>query len=191
MTIMVDPTFMMTRRGQAWLFRGMAREPPVCVRCPRTYIAFTSHSIARDRRPYWYSVMRSWNLYDDLSLDRVANVLPVDGDANSSYLLHLDRLGSLDARVISEIWSGLTRGYWLVARRPATFDALVQVGVRVVSRGPDDYWSAFRIATSDLPSDIADPLDRRTRFVANVSLPADGFIVPTLSLYDGGRDSYK
>ena len=54
MTIMADPTFMMTRRGQEWLRRAAVNARPYVVRCSRAYVAATSSQPSPGGHdPYW------------------------------------------------------------------------------------------------------------------------------------------
>lgn len=193
MTIMADPTFMMTRRGQEWLRRAAVNARPYVVRCSRAYVAATSSQPSPGGHdPYWLRSALATRTPDRRLYGDMPNMLNlVSWQPDTVASLRLDRFQSPDVEVIGDIWSGLVAGDWLVARRPVTFDALVQAGVTIVTYGPGDYHDAFATATSDLTVDLAEALDRRIRFIANVIRQGDRFGRPALSLYDSGRGAYR
>jgi hypothetical protein len=147
---------------------------------------------AGDSDPYWHHrFMGSLTRYDRFSADLADILSPVSRDPVAVSSLRLDRLKPPNSDVIADIWSGLSAGDWLVARRAVSFDALVQVGVIVITRGPDDYHGAFAAATANLDFELAEALDRRIRFVGIVMNEADRFDRPSLSLYDSGLHAYR
>jgi len=190
MAILADPTLLMTKRGLEWLLRASVSQVRT-IRCPKSYVAAESGGLTGDGGPYWRrGLWAGRRPYYDLWPDLTDSLNVVGSNASAVSSLRLDRLKSPDREVIAEIWSGLLTGDRLVARRFVTFEALVQAGVIVVTRGPDDYDVAFAEATSDLATGLAAALDRRIRFIATTSHELDHFDRPALSIYDSGQRSY-
>jgi hypothetical protein len=187
--IQVDPTLLMTKRGQEWV-RRTAAYGTLPVWCSYSYITAASRSEGCQFEIY-RSGIGLWERRQYLPLDLAAALRPVRREVHASLPLRLTRTAYADAEVLLDIWSGLLAGHWLAARRPATFDALVQAEVTLIVRGVSDYFNAFSSATEDIGSNLAGALDRRTRFLANATIEGGYSDIPTLSVYDSGRGSYR
>ena len=188
MALLLDPTFLMTRRGQDWARRSADRLPSVW--CSSAFIAATSR-LEGPNLPTYRQPFSGWNRYQHLPDEMSANLRPIRGDPCVTASLWLDEFDPEDASVILDIWCGLADGHWLVARRLSTFDALVQAGVTLIVQGASDYRRAFAVATEGIPSDLASALDRRVRFLASAHLGPTADHAPTLSLYDSGRSGFR
>lgn len=186
MAIMVDPTLMMTKRGQDWLRRTSSSSTPVPIWCSSSYM-----DVGVTPSLYKNSIFASRSAYDWLADDLIGLLRPIAGNPLSADSLRVDRLRSENVSLILDIWHGLIQGLWLVARRPQTFDALVEAGVTIVVRGRDHYSQAFAEAAKDLEGDLAAALDRRVRFLAVINREIDRGMQPIISLYDSGRDGFR
>jgi len=185
--IQVDPTFLMTMRGQEWI-RRTAAHGSSSVWCSYSYV-----TAACRPEGCCFDIYRSgigqWERRRYLPPDIAAVLRPVRREARAPLPLQLDHLAYDDADILLDIWCGVLDGHWLVARRPSTFDALVQAGVTLIVRGSGEYLRAFASATADLGSALAGALDRRTRFLASALTETNN--TPTLSVYDSGRAGYR
>lgn len=193
--IMVDPTLVMTLRGQAWVQRVHNSAGLGLVSCASSYITFAQRPECVDLDIYRHWPVRRWGegRYDQLASDVADVMLPVHGHAELASFLRLDCFNYRDAMVVLDIWSGLAAGHWLVARRSLTFDALVQAGVTVTTRGARHFQRTFAEATAELPLHLTEALNRRIRFVAAAVTTPDRGDDDVLALHvsDCGRDSYR
>lgn len=187
--LQVDPTFLMTRRGQEWVRRASIHgAPPVWCSC--SYVTAACRPEGSSFGMYRPGI-GFWSARQYLPPDLVGALLLVRGDEQDLQGLRFDNHAPEDVGVLLDIWHGLLNNQWLVARRPASFDGLVQAGITLVVRGASEYLDAFFVATSGLSPALADALDRRTRFLAGITEKARPNTLPILSVYDCGRSAYR
>ena len=183
-TILVDPTLLLTLRGKQWITRVYENEQGNAL--------VTSAALWKCLEHEEFDVLHSYRLpwfglsYGSINigwLPHLALVRAEESDVTAS-LMQMGPSGAIAA----DLWTGLSRGGCLVARRPASFDLFVQAGIRLIVEGPQRYWRQLERVEVDLDSSLAEALARRTRFIAVLASSRGR---PTIVVSDVGRKGYR
>src|SRR5690348_14902006 len=113
MPIMVDPTLIMTKRGQDWVLRASASGSSPSIWCSAAYIEAASRPEGANLRTYKRWGMRFWSSYHYIAPELATSLRPVYGNFDRAMPLQFDQFDSVDAQIMLDIWRGVAAGHWL------------------------------------------------------------------------------
>lgn len=183
--ILVDPTLLMTMRGQQWIHRvaehGQVEHLATSAAFWEVLAAGDTHALAAYRLPWFGWGYRSVDLY---GLPQVHLVVTDANDEVGSSLVSLGPSGSIAA----DLWTGLRSGGCLAARRPATLDLFVRAGARLVVEGSSRYERQLARISKTMDPELVGALARRTRFLV-VQTRQETW--SSLAVFDAGKAGYR
>jgi hypothetical protein len=187
-TLIVDPTVLVTKRGHAWVDDA---GPATSVLTSNTFLQCVT---GNDERKLGAYRPRAYFGYSSLPLPPLwlqgvtADHSPPIDDVSA-------RLASTGpgGHIAADLWHILKlaaeRNVWLIAQRMTTFDLFVQAGVRLIIEGSDEYKAAAREIESQLGAELTKGMTRCVRFLVSPAARHPEFAWssrPTLIVYDRG-----
>lgn len=186
MTVLLDPSFLIVRRGRDWLERyacGLGGKIVVADRLRAVQGLDEQESALKPWRARGlYQYARPLCLPNLDGLSSVRSGPPED-------LVSL-RLAEAGNPVLSDLWEGLRRGLPLALRRTPTLDALVMAGVELRTVGRDAHPEACGRLLDKLEANPAEALLRRVRFVAS-SCTTSKADRPIVFVADAGPSGFR
>lgn len=190
MILVVDPTVLFTKRGNAWVDDAV-RSADASVLTSGTFLQCLDGSdgdklgVYRPRAYFGFASLPVPSLWlqgvtadSDSLVDDVGRCL---ADARA------------DGRIAADLWYALKRAAyrntWLVAQRMTTLDQLVRAGVRLIVEGHEDYMAATREIELGLGVELTKGMVRCARFLVSPIDRHPEFAWssrPTLVIYDRG-----
>lgn len=183
--ILVDPTLLMTMRGQQWIHRvaehGQLDHLATSAAFWKVLVAGDTLALAAYRLPWFGWGYRSVDLY---GLPQINLVGTDANDEVGSCLVNHGPSGPIAA----DLWTGLRSGGCLAARRPATLDLFVRAGARLVVEGPSRYERQLARISKTMDPELVGALARRARFLV---VQTRAGTRSSLAVFDAGKAGYR
>ncbi len=176
--LLLDPSCLLTQRGVEWLDRAGQHGELTSVAASRSCWEALISEDSDTLRP-WLWAFRSRVLDRVRTVSRVPLLLCAPAYHQTA-----------GAPVLRELIGGLADGGILVARRPPTFDQMVEAGIEVHVGRSVGFSELMPDLEACLPVTLIESLVRRVRFAACVSEGRTG-TVEDLRVYDQGRSAFR
>jgi len=182
--LVLDPSFLLTARGRAWVVRCATRRPGVLLSTSHT---LSEAMLAEDRALLGqYSAFHG---YPNLGNDRIA--LGFLHCASLQLKVEAPRAVSASQAIMLELMSLLETGATYVARRIEPSLSLAAVGFRIVVQGADHYEIEATRLREYLGTELSEALFRRTRYLGTLQRSGLQDACADLVLFDQGRQKYR